>query len=255
MRILQLSDTHLYGDADGRLRGVATYFTVQSALRAALAASPDYRALLVTGDLVQDDADGYLRFRSVFGHIPRPVLCIAGNHDVPDAMRRELTGAPFQIGGSFRADGWRIVMLDSFWNGHVGGRLTGDELARLDEELADERGHVMVCLHHHPISMGSRWLDPIGLDNYADFWRVIDAHANVRAIAWGHVHQEYHGERKGVRLFATPSTGAQFLPGSDTFAIDQRPPAYREFDLYADGGVASAVRWVPSDTVQNAAVL
>jgi 3',5'-cyclic-AMP phosphodiesterase len=255
MKILQLSDTHLYGDANGKLRGVATYYTAEAVLRAALAACADYRALLVTGDLVQDDADGYLRFRSVFAHVPRPVLCIAGNHDVPDAMRQQLQGAPFQIGGAFCADGWRVVMLDSYWEGRVGGRLAHAELARLEAELADEREHVMVCLHHHPISMGSRWLDPIGLDNYEEFWQIIDAHANVRAIAWGHVHQEYHGSRNGVQLFATPSTGAQFLPGSDTFAIDKRPPAYREFDLHADGRVESAVRWVLSDAARRAAAL
>jgi hypothetical protein len=30
-------------------------------------------------------------------------------------------------------------------------------------------------------------------------------------------------------LFATPSTGAQFLPHSDRYAVDSRPPAYRTF--------------------------
>ena len=60
--------------------------------------------------------------------------------------------------------------------------------------------------------MGSRWLDTVGLANTEEFWRVIDSHAHVRAMVWGHVHQEYDGRRGDVRLFATPSTGAQFLP-------------------------------------------
>ena len=49
---------------------------------------PDYAAVLVTGDLVQDDPSGYLRFRSIFGSSQKPVLCIPGNHDEPDIMRR-----------------------------------------------------------------------------------------------------------------------------------------------------------------------
>jgi 3',5'-cyclic-AMP phosphodiesterase len=244
MKVLQMTDTHLYGRADGQLRGVATYATVQSVLHNAMARAPDLAAMLVTGDLVQDDPDGYLRFRSVFAGLTVPVLCIPGNHDEPAAMRRELADPPFQIGGSFTASGWRIVMLDSFFAGHVGGRLSTAELARLEAELSATREHVMVCLHHHPIAMGGRWLDPIGLGNADDFWRVIDAHDHVRAIVWGHVHQDYVGARKGVKLFATPSTGAQFLPGSDTFAIDSKPPAYREFQLQADGRIDSAVHWV-----------
>ena len=70
----------------------------------------------------------------------------------------------------------------------------------------------MVCLHHHPIAMGSRWLDTVGLAEPEAFWRIIDSHAHVRAVVWGHVHQVYDGRRGDVRLFATPSTGAQFLP-------------------------------------------
>ena len=104
----------------------------------------------------------------------------------------------------------------------------------------------MVCLHHHPIDMDSRWLDSIGLANADEFWRIIDAHAHVRAIAWGHVHQAYDGERGGVRLYATPSTGAQFLPKSERYAVDSRPPAYRRFRLPADGSIDSEVRWVDS---------
>ena len=62
--------------------------------------------------------------------------------------------------------------------GHVGGRSTAHELERLDRALADSPAHAMVCLHHHPVAMGSRWLDTVGLANADDFWRVIDAHAS-----------------------------------------------------------------------------
>ena len=131
--------------------------------------------------------------------------------------------------------------------------MSAEELARLDETLADSRAHTMVCLHHHPIDMDSRWLDTVGLANADEFWRIIDAHAHVRAIAWGHVHQAYDGVRGGVRLFATPSTGAQFLPKSERYAVDTRPPAYRRFRLLADGRIESEVRWVDSLRVRQAA--
>jgi Icc protein len=234
----------LYGSADGRLRGVATDSSLTAVLDDAFSRVPDYSAVLVTGDLVQDDATGYLRFRSFFGGLNKPVLCIPGNHDLPDAMRRELVGAPFEICGTHEHGGWQFIMLDSYDPGHVGGRLSPAELARLDAALARSTKHAMVCLHHHPILMQSRWLDTVGLAEPEEFWRVIDSHAHVRAVVWGHVHQEYDGLRGAVRLFATPSTGAQFLPHSDRYAIDARPPAYRLFDLQADGGIRSEVHWL-----------
>jgi Icc protein len=253
MQILQITDPHLYGSASGRLRGVETDSTLQLVLSDAFARMPEFAAMLVTGDLVQDDKSGYLRFRSIFGNIEKPVLCIPGNHDEPEAMRAELNCAPFEICGAHEIGDWQFVMLDSYDPGHVGGRLTQSELARLDSALSISTKHSMVCLHHHPIPMGSRWLDGVGLAESDDFWRVIDTHANVRAVVWGHVHQVYEGKRGDVRLFATPSTGAQFLPKSDRYAVDSRPPAYRTFDLHADGRIESAVHWVEAQSVRHSA--
>jgi 3',5'-cyclic-AMP phosphodiesterase len=253
MQILQITDPHLYGSASARLRGVETDSSLRVALDDAFAHVPRYEAILVTGDLVQDDKSGYLRFRSYFGDIRKPVLCIPGNHDEPAAMRKELTGAPFEICGAHEIGDWVFVMLDSYDPGHVGGRLTKTELARLDDALANSPKHAMVCLHHHPIAMGSRWLDGVGLAEAHEFWSIIDAHKNVRAVVWGHVHQAFDGKRGDVRLFATPSTGAQFLPKSDRYAVDSRPPAYRSFELHSDGRIDSLVHWVESAQLRQTA--
>ena len=124
-------------------------------------------------------------------------------------------------------------------------RILTAELAALEQALATAGNrHCMVCLHHHPVPMSSRWLDRVGLTNAAEFLHTIDAHRNVRAIVWGHVHQTHDSLRKGVRLLATPSTCAQFLPHSDDFAVDPRPPAYRTFELRADGSLLTEVVWV-----------
>lgn len=253
MQVLQVTDTHLYGSAGGRLRGVETDPSLHATLDEAFARVPNYQAVLVTGDLVQDDKAGYLRFRSFFGNCKKPVLCIPGNHDEPETMRRELQGEPFKICGAHGIGAWNFIMLDSYDPGHVGGRLVKNELARLDVALAESPRHAMVCLHHHPIAMGSRWLDGVGLADAQDFWKIIDAHSHVRAVVWGHVHQAFDGKRGNVRLFATPSTGAQFLPKSDRYAVDSRPPAYRTFDLHDDGRIDSSVHWVESAQLRQTA--
>jgi Icc protein len=252
MQILQITDPHLYGSAGGTLRGVETDSSLRNVLDDALR-EDGYAAILVTGDIVQDDPAGYLRFKSIMGSLETPVLCLPGNHDEPELMRRSLAQPPFQYCGTRRLGAWNVVMLDSYDPGHVGGRLAPAELARLDGALAASPAHALVCLHHHPVPMGSRWLDGIGLANADEFWQVIEAHAHVRAIAWGHVHQAYDGERKGVRLFATPATCAQFLPYSDRYALDSRPAAYRRFELCDDGRIHSEVRWIEPVGLKRAA--
>jgi Icc protein len=253
MQVIQMTDPHLYGAAGAMLRGVDTDASLREVLAHASALAPDHAAVLVTGDLVQDDADGYVRFREILGHSPRPVLCVPGNHDIPAAMVRQLARPPFHLCGSLELGGWRFVMLDSCEPGHVGGRLAPTELARLDASLSASALHTFICLHHHPVPMGSRWLDGIGLANADEFWRVLDAHRQVRAVAWGHVHQAYEGLRGGVQLFATPSTGAQFLPASDRYALDVLPPAYREFRLHADGRIESQVHWIVAGAARRSA--
>jgi len=119
------------------------------------------------------------------------------------------------------------------------------ELARLDATLAAHRDrHALICLHHHALPMGSRWLDAVALANPAELFEVLDRHANVRGLLWGHVHQAAEFERNGVRLLSSPATCAQFTPGSDGFAVDVRPPAYRWLDLHADGRIETGVQWV-----------
>jgi Icc protein len=54
-------------------------------------------------------------------------------------------------------------------------------------------------------------------------------------------------------LFATPSTGAQFLPKSERFAVDSRPPAYRPFALHPDGRIETTVRWVHAMPMRHVA--
>lgn len=245
VRLLQFTDPHLFGDTRETLRGTATYPALSRVLAAARSAYPDAMAWLVTGDLVQDDPGGYQSFRALFDTADKPVLCIPGNHDDVRAMSSALATAPYQLCGERDFGAWRVIMLDSAVPGAAHGTLSQASLARLDRSLAGAADrHALVCLHHHPIDMDSRWLDEVGLTNRDEFFRVIDRHEHVRAIAWGHVHQALDTRRRDVRLLATPATCAQFLPRSDDFAIDLQPPAYRVLTLEDDGSLDTSLEWV-----------
>jgi Icc protein len=248
LRLLHFTDLHLSGDEAALLRGLQPLATLRRTLAQAIALTqaggwaPD--AVLVSGDIVHDDPDGYDVFSREFAGLGVPVCCIPGNHDDAATLAQKLAHAPFVTPGHLDLGGWRIVLLDTSVPGEDGGELAPGQLQRLEQALTSATTPVLVCLHHHPVPVDCDWLDGIGLANASDFFRIIDAHPHVRSIVWGHVHQQYDAWRGGVRLLATPSTCAQFLPHSPDFALDDRPPAFRTLDLADDGSVSTDLYWV-----------
>lgn len=247
-QILQVSDPHLHAEAGARMYGVATAGSFAAVLRQALAeARPDL--LLVTGDLAQDESrGGYERLRDLLLPAGVPTAVIPGNHDDPALLGEVLGSAGIQVGGHVDTPGWRLVLLSTWTEGDPGGRLGPEELTALDRRLAERPGaHGLVALHHHPVPMGSRWLDTVGLRNPGDLFRVLAAHPGVRGLVWGHVHQAMDDQRDGLRLLSAPSTCYQFRPGSDDFALDDRPPGYRWLTLAADGTMDTRVGWLEQE--------
>lgn len=246
IRLVQITDTHLSGDERAALRDVATLPALRAVLAHAAPAIEAADAVLVTGDVVQDDPRGYRHFREVMGSLGRPVLVLPGNHDDPAALEHALRDHPaFQFGGHLDLGTWRIVLLDSVVPGEVWGRLDPSALAALDRCLGEAPDrHALVCLHHHPVSMSSGWLEDIGLREPDAFLATLRRHPQTRGVVWGHVHQAFDAVRDGLRLLATPSTCVQFRPRVDDFAIDSRPPGYRMLALRARGSIDTEVAWL-----------
>ena len=160
-------------------------------------------------------------------------------------MAETLNSQPFQFCGTANYGNWCLIMLNSACRGDDGGRLDKEQLDSLDRTLsANSAHHALVGLHHHPIPMGSRWLDGVGLRNAHEFLEIIDRHDNVRCVIWGHVHQASDRRRNNVRYLSTPSTGSQFRPNSDDFALDSRPPGFRWLELLDSGVINTEVVWL-----------
>jgi Icc protein len=245
INLVQFTDQHLFGDPGRALRGVVTLPALRATLSAARSDIAASDAILATGDLVNDDPGGYAHFRTEFTVLGKPVLCIPGNHDDLPAMRAALSLPPFQLGGVFDAGNWRTILLDSTIPGETGGALSAASLAFLEEALASapER-HALICLHHHPIPMRSRWLDTVGLANGEEMVALLKRFKTVRAVLFGHVHQALDQHWEGLRMIATPSTCSQFKPLSDEFAVDNAPPAWRTLTLHADGRLDTSLHWM-----------
>lgn len=242
LRLVQLTDSHLFAAADGRLLGMNTADSLSRVVERLCAEQPQVDLLLASGDLSQDGSPAsYRRFVELTACIDAPARWLPGNHDDAEVMRQLCLGTE-RLETVTDMGHWRLIALDSSIPGAVPGQLDDEQLAVLEEALADagER-HVLLSLHHHPLPVGCAWLDPIGLRNADALFSVLDRHANLRCILWGHVHQEIDSLRNGVRLLASPSTCVQFAPGSEEFRVGSEAPGYRWLRLHADGSLDTGV--------------
>ena len=245
-RIVQITDPHLFKDTNGELLGINTQASFSQVLSEIQQQQYDYDLVLATGDLVQDNSDeGYLRFRQEVKALNnKMVFWIPGNHDFQPKMfeilKEETVSAKKHI---LLGDKWQILLLDSQVQGVPHGQLEAEELDWLKLKLQEypER-YSLVVLHHHLLSTGSAWLDQHNLRNANELVEVLAPFKHVKALLYGHIHQQVDSEWLGYQVMATPSTCIQFKADSNTFALDVAQPGWREIDLHADGHIETRVK-------------
>jgi Icc protein len=242
LRVLQVTDTHMYSDPAGRLLGVNTLESFRQVVGCFRDSHWPVDLMLATGDLVHDASPaGYRRLAAALASFGVPVLALPGNHDDPAVMKRWLVADGISTGAFSDHGAWRFVMLDTVVPGAESGDLRPGQLRVLERALASAPGHVLVCMHHQPVPVGSAWIDTMAVRDPGPFFAIIDRYPCVRGVLWGHVHQRFEGWHGPVRLMASPSTCVQFAPGQDAFQVDDEPPGFRVLAMHADGGIDSVV--------------
>lgn len=243
LRLLQLTDLHLFGESNGQLLGITTRHSFEAVLDLALSAQHRPDALVLSGDLVQDETPaGYRYLREVLERTELPYYCVPGNHDDPALMAEYLGSAALGSIALRRLAAWNLVFLDSSVPGEDGGHLDTTQLAQLTELLSNDTAPTLIVLHHHPVAIQSAWMDALGVDNGFELLALCDQFAQIKGILFGHVHQTFSFQYAQCTILGTPSTCFQFMPGSRDFAIDARPPGYRELTLYPDGRLTTRIK-------------
>ena len=243
LSLLQISDTHLSADKSHRLAGLNTLNSLQQVIEHASQQVGRPDLVITTGDLVHDASrEGYAMLRQQMQSLNAPVYYLPGNHDLTSEMLATCAKDQGAFPVTLQLADWSIVLLDSSVIGKVGGHLSEPQLAALDEALSEqEEKNCLVCLHHHPLKIGSAWMDNIALDNADDFFAIIDKYPQVKSIIYGHIHQSHEASRNGVQLLGAPSTCIQFTSARDKFGIDDQPPGYRWLVLLPDGSIRSGI--------------
>ena len=245
--ILQITDTHLFADRGGRLKGVDVDAGLRSVLAEASRRHPHAEAVLLTGDLVQEEtAPSYQRLAGYMAGLGMPTYCLPGNHEDKALLARACEDGALRCESRVFIGGWQILLLDSAQPPAPGGWLAREELERAERSLAEHPDvPALMALHHPPLSVNSPWMDTMQVANGGQLLALVDRHPQVAAVVFGHIHQAFETVRNGVRFLGSPSTCVQFLPGAAASAVDHRPPGYRWLELAPDGGLDTGVGRAP----------
>jgi 3',5'-cyclic-AMP phosphodiesterase len=251
-RLIQLSDTHLFADPAACLAGMNCEEGLHDVLALIGRDESELSAVLCTGDLSQDHSlVSYRRLQDAVALLGAPQYWIPGNHDEVRFMHTAVGPRNPCFTRTFEVPGWSIVLLDSSVTGKVSGYLAETELCFLDRHLQKVAGRqVLVCLHHNCVPVAAAWLQQHALQNSEALFEVLDRYANVRAVLFGHIHQELVQVRSQVQYLGVPSTCIQFHPEHDQFTLDALNPGYRWLDLFADGGFNTGVKRVEDKRYQ-----
>lgn len=243
LRIIQISDTHIFSDKDKALLGVQTQKSLEGVLARLKEDAKRFDFIIHSGDLTQDYSEpAYVRVADMLSQFNVPIYCVPGNHDDPKVMAQVYPLGLISNDRHIVTKNWQLILLDSHKPGAVEGYLSHGQLTYLQHCLHTyPEHHAIVLFHHQPLPVGSRWLDNLGLTNAKELWDIISRFPKLKTVLFGHVHQEFETIVNGIHCYSTPSTCFQFMRNQDHFGLEHLPPGYRWIELYDDGSMKTGV--------------
>jgi 3',5'-cyclic AMP phosphodiesterase CpdA len=236
LRILHLSDTHLYGD------GTLHYGVVDT--RAALARTLERAGevetvdvVVASGDLSDDGTpESYRLLQGMLepwaAERGAVVVYAMGNHDLRDGFE-EVLGERTR---THDIKGFRIATVDSTVPGAGYGYLDEAQLDAMRVALeSPSRNGTIVVLHHPPVPAQTTLLQSLELQNPAALLDVC-ATGDVRLILAGHYHHSLSAEAEGIPVVVAPAVANTAdplaAPGTERASIGA---GFAYIELVGDG--------------------
>lgn len=246
MKIVQISDTHLFASDELDVFGVKSNLQFKEVItKIQNEDGHDADMIFLTGDISQDETiESYQKAVSDLAKLNIPVYWIPGNHD--NILRLESVfknTENFYRKTRLLLPGWHFIFLNTKIEGADEGYLSPSELAMLSNELAtsppDKR--IAIVMHHHPASVGTPLIDKYILKNLTEFWSVV-MRGNVALVMCGHVHGDYQFEHNNIAIESSPATCFQFEKGITNLKIDTKI-GYKVYNFDQNSYKASAKIW------------
>lgn len=238
--IIQITDTHLMAEPNASFVSMNPEQSFHAVIEDILHHYQDIDAIVHTGDLAQLAAPAtYQRYLEFMQQLNIPFYQIPGNHD--DARYFPFL-TPEPTPGILCLGNWRIVLLNTAVPNRADGWIQPEQLAQLKIILEQSRNqHLILACHHHPLDMQSNWIDQHKLKNPHELTHLLHQFDQIRAVIFGHVHQDSLNIWNNIQFLSTPSTSVQFKPKSYDFALDTLAPGYRCLLLKDNGSFETKV--------------
>jgi Icc protein len=240
MKILQLTDSHLFANDNQEIFGVKTNLQFYRLIDFIRQQKLEFDSIFLTGDMSQDcSVKSYEILIHQLTPLAKPVYWIPGNHDKVHVMREVLSqNKLFKCVDHAILDGWAFVFLNTVKGGFSNwllhylfkkqdprGALNTKRLELLKKLLTKLPPKLPVCLvmHHHPAPVGNPLIDKYMLEKHGLFWEtLVQTHRPINLIMCGHVHGAYDIQTHNTRLISSPATCLQFAAGDTKAAIESR---------------------------------
>lgn len=225
VKIIQISDTHLFADDESTIFGIKSNITFNNVIKKILIEDiTDADMIFLTGDISQDETEqSYIKAIDSLGKLAIPVYWIPGNHDNTFQIESVFKNAKnFIHTRTLSLLNWNFIFLNTKLDGKDDGYLSPSELLILRDEIEKfSTGKSVIVMHHHPVKVNTPLVDNYILKNRNEFWKIING-SNVELIICGHVHGDYKLKHKKVTVETSPATCLQWKPGTKDLKIDSR---------------------------------
>lgn len=243
MKIVQISDCHLFADIQKRgYHNINPFLSLQGIL----AEVKDYRpdVLLVTGDISGDGSgQSYQHFSALLheAKLDCRVGVIPGNHDNQQLLRANVFEDYLWLNHPqlVLPNHWHIHLLDTQYQQTI-GHLSEDYFSSLTEYLnLHPKDYHLLAAHHHPIPCGG-WMDKHEWTNRQKFNDLVAQYQSIKGVIYGHIHMSIEQHKDQCLYLACPSTCWQFA-NQASFATADLMPGFRVINLLNNGQITTSI--------------
>tara|TARA_B100000953_G_scaffold267751_1_gene236622 strand:- start:10470 stop:11219 length:750 start_codon:yes stop_codon:yes gene_type:complete len=244
MDIVQITDLHLSKNKKNELHNINTYNSAKTVIEYVAKHEKSIDYLIITGDISEDSTmQSYSHLLDLLKPIKSNVYLMPGNHDSYEQIKLCCSRSTVKSDVFFSNDKWVIFMFNTKKEDSPNGFLKQDEMKIFKKLLSDNQNkNFMIFLHHHPVLIGSEYMDTMIIENAQLLIDLIKSHNNIKGVSWGHIHDVFETEINNAKLFSSPSTCFQSKPKSKAFNMDSNSyPGYRIINLDEKGMIETSV--------------
>lgn len=237
LKIIQMTDTHLFADKRQKLQGYCTYQNLSETIDYLLVSKEVPHFVLLTGDISQDEFfESYQLTRMQLERLNLPIYWIHGNHDDEAKVRAifDLSPCLKQL-KHLMTPFWDFIAINTCRRGTDDGYLEENDLILFWQKVGiakKNNKNIVVVMHHHPHPISTPLVDACMLQKASNFLMQIKKHQEIKLIICGHVHGDYQISYDGLMIEACPATSFQWKKGASTLLTENKR-GFKCFKFYA----------------------